>query len=198
MTTEKKGYVMTFIRVTSPDFKEYPPMVPATLEPYGGKIVKRALFQDKEIYTENCESYMGTILIEFPSLEKAVTWYNSDVYKKPKALRQSTSTGPFAIFEGEDYGDAVGLLLGFITVADKEKMATYAPGKSIALFKGKVLGKATPDKLAIKEPGPDDFHFALVVSFPTTKAGKDWMESAEYKEAKEIRLAATTGVCAVI
>lgn len=190
---------MTIIKVTSPDFKEYPPMVPATLEPFEGKIVKKALLdEDKDLYTENCETYKGAILIQFPSLGQAVEWYNSEEYKAPKELRQKTSTGPFAIFEGEDYGDSSGFLLGFATVTDKEKFATYSPGESITKFRGNFIGKASPDKLAIKEPGPDDFHLAVAVAFPSTKDGTSWMESSEYKEAKAIRLAATDGLCAII
>ena len=47
------------------------------------------------------EHLLGTrILLEFPSVERARAWYESDAYRDAKALRQRTSKGSLLLVEG--------------------------------------------------------------------------------------------------
>jgi uncharacterized protein (DUF1330 family) len=40
------------------------------------------------------------VILEFPSVEKAKAWYDSDEYSTPKAVRQSCSKANFVVVQG--------------------------------------------------------------------------------------------------
>jgi len=40
------------------------------------------------------------VILEFPSYERAKEWWNSEMYRLPKALRQSASEGSFVLVDG--------------------------------------------------------------------------------------------------
>jgi uncharacterized protein (DUF1330 family) len=40
------------------------------------------------------------VILEFPSYERAKEWWNSEMYRLPKALRQSASEASFVVVEG--------------------------------------------------------------------------------------------------
>jgi uncharacterized protein (DUF1330 family) len=41
-----------------------------------------------------------TVILEFPSLARALEWYESPEYKPLRPIRQANSTAHFAFFEG--------------------------------------------------------------------------------------------------
>ena len=43
---------------------------------------------------------LNNVIIEFPTYEKALEWYNSDLYKPVKELRQKNSEGNLIIIKG--------------------------------------------------------------------------------------------------
>lgn len=194
-TTGEKGYLLTFVKITDPDgFKAYPPMVPATLCKYEGKMVVKGALNDA-VYSENEGRFALGVLIEFPSEEKALSWYHSEEYKEPKALRQKTSEGPFVIGSGPDMGDYKGFLLAFFKIVDNEGMSKYSAAASLIPYQGKFIMKATEPKVSEEF---DDYDLGGLIAFPTVDLAEAWMASDEYREMKAIRVASATGPVVIL
>ena len=78
-------------------FARYREMVPATLGAFGG----RYLVRGGECRTlEGGWSPPRVVVLEFPSLERAKAWWDSDLYAEAKALRQSCSSARMIAVEG--------------------------------------------------------------------------------------------------
>ena len=92
------GYLIAQLNMTDKEsFKLYAETVPETVKNFGGKYLVRAgefkSMQGKWDFTRN-------VIIEFPTYEKALEWYNSDLYKPLKELRQKGSEGNIIIIKG--------------------------------------------------------------------------------------------------
>jgi uncharacterized protein (DUF1330 family) len=92
------AYVIVDIEVTDPAvIEEYRKRVPATLEKYGGKFLVRGGKFEK---LEGAWQPKRLVLVEFPSMEHARRWYDSEEYREPKALRLKGSKGNLILVEG--------------------------------------------------------------------------------------------------
>ncbi len=92
------GYVIAIIDVTNAeDYKEYARQVPETIAKYGGRYLVRG---GKSEIAEGEWPGSRTVILEFPSLERAREWYNSPEYRPLRPLRQANSRGRIAFFEG--------------------------------------------------------------------------------------------------
>ena len=78
-------------------FDEYRKHVIATLEPYGGKFLARG---GKLTVLEGEWPHQRTVILEFPSREKAEAWYQSPAYQKILPLRLKCMTSNFIIIDG--------------------------------------------------------------------------------------------------
>ena len=92
------GYLIAQLNMTDKEsFKLYAETVPESVKTFGGKYLVRAgefkSMQGKWDFTRN-------VIIEFPTYEKALEWYNSDLYKPLKELRQKGSEGNIIIIKG--------------------------------------------------------------------------------------------------
>ena len=78
-------------------YEDYKRMVPGTLAAFGGRFIVRG---------GNVEALEGSwrpgrlVIIEFPSVERARAWWNSQEYADARALRQATSSGTLLILDG--------------------------------------------------------------------------------------------------
>jgi uncharacterized protein (DUF1330 family) len=92
------AYIVTQVDVEDPvRFEDYKPMVPASLEAYGG----RYLVRGGEV--ENLEGTWAPkrlVLVEFPSVAKAKAWWNSNEYADAKAIRQAAAKTEMIVVEG--------------------------------------------------------------------------------------------------
>ena len=86
------------IRIEDPvRYEDYRRMVPGTLAAFGGRFIVRG---------GNVEALEGSwrpgrlVIIEFPSVERARAWWNSQEYADARALRQATSSGTLLILDG--------------------------------------------------------------------------------------------------
>ena len=75
---------------------EYGKVVAATLTPFEGKFLVRG---------GSCTVLEGewqprTVILEFPSREKAEAWYNSDAYQEIIDLRLNSARGSLVILDG--------------------------------------------------------------------------------------------------
>mmetsp|Transcript_12560 Transcript_12560/g.34841 ORF Transcript_12560/g.34841 Transcript_12560/m.34841 type:complete len:208 (-) Transcript_12560:29-652(-) len=192
-----KGYLLAFIKPTSPAFQDYPKLASPTLQSFGGKILSKQS-TDEAIYTEHAKDLGAMVVIQFPSLQKALDWYNSDEYAAAKKLRLETSKGYWAMMEGPDFGDdCTGFLGTFIKVNDLVTFQKYAPVESLSKF-------TSPNKrsFAKLEDVPltetRDYDAVVLIAFPTAAKGKEWMESKDYQPQLELRTSSSTGPCAII
>jgi uncharacterized protein (DUF1330 family) len=71
--------------------------VPATVQQYGGRFVVRGGAVET---LEGDWQPKRVVVLEFPSLEQAKRWYNSEEYRDPKALRFKTAKSKLILVEG--------------------------------------------------------------------------------------------------
>ena len=92
------GYAIFNIEVTNPeDYKEYVERVKPIAEKFGGDYIVRG---GTNQIIEGTWQYSRTVVIKFPSYEKALEWYNSDEYKPIKKIRLENSEGSNIIVKG--------------------------------------------------------------------------------------------------
>ena len=92
------AYVIVQAEVTNWErFKEYLKEAPHTIEKYGGRYAARG--GEMEVL-EGKTLGDRIVLIEFPSLQKAKQWYNSEEYGKVKPLRAGAAIGHLTVIEG--------------------------------------------------------------------------------------------------
>ena len=92
------AYVIADVQVTDlAGFEEYRKMVPASLEPYGGRFIVRG----GQIETlEGDWQPRRLVIIQFDSLERARAWWASEEYREAKDLRLKTATTKLLAVEG--------------------------------------------------------------------------------------------------
>ena len=79
------AYIIADVTVTDPAaMEEYRKRVPATLARYGGRFVVRGGAQQS---VEGDWKPTRLVVLEFPSMEQAKRWYDSEEYREPKAMR---------------------------------------------------------------------------------------------------------------
>ncbi|PYM16580.1 MAG: DUF1330 domain-containing protein [Candidatus Rokuibacteriota bacterium] len=92
------AYFIVDIDVTDPAaFEEYRKQVPGTIEKYGGKYLVRG---GQMQALEGDWKPKRVVVLEFPSVEQARRWYDSEEYRAPMALRKRTSKGSMILVEG--------------------------------------------------------------------------------------------------
>jgi uncharacterized protein (DUF1330 family) len=78
-------------------FNQYRTKAPATIEAYGGKFLARG--GNLEVM-EGELPYKRLVIIEFPTRQDAIAWYNSSEYQEILPMRLSSSKGIFAVVDG--------------------------------------------------------------------------------------------------
>ena len=92
------AYVIADIDVQDPvRYDDYRKMVPASIAAYGGRFLARG---GKVESLEGPWQPKRTVIVEFPSVERAKAWWDSDEYAPAKALRRSASQGSLILLEG--------------------------------------------------------------------------------------------------
>jgi uncharacterized protein (DUF1330 family) len=84
--------------VTDPaTMNEYRQQVPATVAKYGGRFLVRG---GAHQVVEGEWTPTRLVVLEFPSMEAARRWYDSDEYREPKALRLKAGRTNLILVEG--------------------------------------------------------------------------------------------------
>lgn len=92
--------------VTDADkMEKYRAGVLATVEHYGGRYLTVG---GKCDVVEGDWEPVFPVIIEFPSLEQAHRWYNSEEYKDLKALRLAATYGTAVFIEGNEFHSSPG------------------------------------------------------------------------------------------
>jgi uncharacterized protein (DUF1330 family) len=92
------AYLIVDVTTTDqPTMDEYRKQVPATLAKYGGRfLVRGGAYEVKEGEWKPTR----LVVIEFPSMEQAKRWYDSEEYRGPKALRMKAGRTNLVMVEG--------------------------------------------------------------------------------------------------
>jgi uncharacterized protein (DUF1330 family) len=92
------AYIIADVTVTDPAaMEEYRKRVPATLAPYGGRFIVRGGAHQT---VEGDWKPNRLVVLEFPSLEQAKRWYDSEEYREPKAMRLRAGRTHLVIVDG--------------------------------------------------------------------------------------------------
>jgi uncharacterized protein (DUF1330 family) len=78
-------------------FEQYRKQVPDTIARYGGKYLVRG---GAHRTLEGDWAPSRLVLLEFPSIEQARRWYDSEEYREPKALRMKCALTDVVLVEG--------------------------------------------------------------------------------------------------
>jgi uncharacterized protein (DUF1330 family) len=91
------AYVIAQMQVHNVDmYYDYASKIAPTVTGFGGRLLAA---NDAEI-REGALPYVRTVIGEFPSLEAARAWYESDGYQKIIGLRQNATEGALFFVEG--------------------------------------------------------------------------------------------------
>jgi uncharacterized protein (DUF1330 family) len=92
------AYLIVDIEIRDPaGLEEYRTRVPATLTKYGGRFIVRGGKFEK---LEGNWDPKRLVLLEFPSVEQAKQWYDSEEYRPLKAMRLSASSSNLILVQG--------------------------------------------------------------------------------------------------
>ena len=92
------GYAILQIDITNPEnYKEYVSKVTEIVKKFGGGYLVRG---GKHQCFEGEWKYPRTVVIKFPSYEKALEWYNSEEYKPIKQIRLDNAETNGLIIKG--------------------------------------------------------------------------------------------------
>jgi len=92
------AYVIGEIEVTDQaSYEDYRKQVLATVEKHGGRFIVRG---GKVEALEGGWSPKRVVVLEFPSMQKLLTWYRSPEYAPLIKLRQKASRGKLIAVEG--------------------------------------------------------------------------------------------------
>ena len=91
------AYVIVEVEVTNPVvYEDYKRLAQETIHRYGGRYIVRG---GKTEVLEG-EASKRMIVLEFPTFDKAKTWYRSPEYAYVKTLRERSATSRLMIVEG--------------------------------------------------------------------------------------------------
>jgi uncharacterized protein (DUF1330 family) len=92
------AYIIADLTVTDvPTMEEYRKRVPATLTPYGGRFLVRG---GAHHTVEGDWKPNRLVVLEFPSMDHAKRWYDSEEYREPKALRLRAGRTNLVMIDG--------------------------------------------------------------------------------------------------
>jgi len=92
------AYIVVQVDIKDPEgFARYRDMVPATLEPFGGRFLARGGAIE---VLEGDWQPPRFVILEFESVDQAKRWWDSDEYREARDLRQATANTKMIVVEG--------------------------------------------------------------------------------------------------
>jgi uncharacterized protein (DUF1330 family) len=92
------AYIIVEVSIHDPELmQEYRKYVPATLAAYEGKFIVRG---GQTTMLEGAWRPERIVVLEFPTVDKAKAWWDSDMYAEPKKIRQAAGMTKMIIVEG--------------------------------------------------------------------------------------------------
>ena len=95
-----KGYVVVNVHVNDTEhYPEYARLAFDTVTKFGGRYLVRG---GKPVIAEGAPKLERFVIVEFPSLEQARRWYDSDEYRPVRALRHKYADTDLFFIEGHE------------------------------------------------------------------------------------------------
>ena len=92
------AYIIVEVSIHNPtEYEDYKKLTPPSLKPFDGKFIVRG---GKAETLEGDWNPERIVVLEFPTIEKAKAWWNSEGYAPAKALRQRTSKKKMIVVPG--------------------------------------------------------------------------------------------------
>ena len=92
------AYVIVDVTVEDPErYARYRDLAKPVVEAFGGKYLARA---GRTETLEGTWAPTRLVILEFPSVEQAHTWLNSEEYREARALRHATAKTQMVVTEG--------------------------------------------------------------------------------------------------
>ena len=92
------GYLIAMIEVTDPQqYVKYMSETPGAIAKFGGRFIVRG---GEKVTLEGPDENRRLAVVEFPSLERAREFYNSQDYQEVKRLREGAATVSIIAVEG--------------------------------------------------------------------------------------------------
>ncbi|HQU49030.1 MAG TPA: DUF1330 domain-containing protein [Casimicrobiaceae bacterium] len=92
------AYLIARVRVTDPErYREYVALAPEAIARYGGRYLVRG---GPITPLEGPEERDRIVVVEFPSMEHARSFWSSPEYEHAKTRRAGAATGQFLLVEG--------------------------------------------------------------------------------------------------
>jgi len=92
------AYIIVDVSITDQkDYEEYKKLTPAAIAAYDGKFIVRGG------QTETLEGNWvpeRIVVLEFPTVERAKEWWNSEIYSNAKIIRQRAANTKMIVVEG--------------------------------------------------------------------------------------------------
>jgi len=185
----KNGYVLGCFKIKDPKYKtEYAAHIPSTIQPFGGKVYM-AKPVPTAAYSEGGD-YSMNVVMEFPSVAKALEWEESDAYKliSPKKFEYADPKtllcveGPSIHAEDEE-GVSKGVVYAEFAVKDPAFGPEYATKIDATLepFGGCFLVRNTTAEAAYSHGSDKKVTVVVLIEFPSTTKALAWQKSDKYQ-----------------
>ena len=93
------AYIIAQVNITNKElYEEYKKNAAPLVTKFGGKFLVRGGKFEKLLGNWD---YERTVIIEFPSYEQALKWYDSEEYRLVRKIREKNSLGNVIIIKGE-------------------------------------------------------------------------------------------------
>ena len=94
------AYVIVDVTVLDPErYVRYKELAKPVVEAFGGKYLARA---GRTETLEGTWTPTRLVILEFPSVEQAHAWHNSEEYRPARDLRHATASTQMVVIEGYD------------------------------------------------------------------------------------------------
>jgi uncharacterized protein (DUF1330 family) len=91
------AFVIVDVSIHNPDeYEEYKKLTPATISAFDGRFVVRG---GQTLTMEGDWNPERIVVLEFPTVEQARLWWNSETYSKAKRIRQKSASTRMIIVE---------------------------------------------------------------------------------------------------
>jgi uncharacterized protein (DUF1330 family) len=178
-------------------FMKYVPSVVETLKAHGGGYVgvKKGVKEDTK-GSEQAESVDLSPVLEFPSVENALNWLNSDEYKEIKSIRTDNSTGPIAMFKAnmlpqdfdtKSFGAYLSTVKKFKSPEDKNSFAEVYPPllrgnnqKFGATMIARVPLRGEGSEAVLYSEHCEDLDLVVLIGFPTYDGAVEYLTDSEF------------------
>ena len=92
------AYMIVQIDVTNmAQYREYTKLTPAIVEKFGGQFIVRG---GDVVTLEGQPEMRRVVVVQFPSVEAATNFYNSDEYQAAIKVREGAAVGQFIVVPG--------------------------------------------------------------------------------------------------